>query len=47
MVTVETLDGRTLSIPSPGVLAAGAVLRVADEGIAGKVLVYAATHSRC
>ena len=37
VVTVETLDGRTLSIPSPGVLAAGAVLRVADEGIAGKV----------
>ena len=37
VLTVETLDGRTLSIPSPGVLAAGAVLRVADEGIAGKV----------
>ena len=37
VLTVETLDGRTLSIPSPGVLAADAVLRVADEGIAGKV----------
>ncbi|KAK9840592.1 hypothetical protein WJX81_003278 [Elliptochloris bilobata] len=36
VVAMETLDGRMLRIPAPGVLAAGAVLRVAGEGLCGK-----------
>ena len=37
-VVVDALDGRRLRIPAPGVLAAGAELRAAGEGLCGKVV---------
>ena len=37
MMAVETVDGRHLSIPAPGVLAHGAELQLPNEGLCGKV----------
>jgi len=43
-VVVDALDGRRLRIPAPGVLAAGAELRAAGEGLCGKVVSSQAAH---